>query len=72
MERDLNLPVKMGTVRGCADVSPTKAAAFASAVGLLNMQRDSYLETSLRFQARGKNNLAKVVDYVTHLYQDYF
>ncbi len=72
LERDLGLPVKVGIAKGTGDISPTKAAAYASAIGLLYLQRDFYLQTSLKLQVQGKGKLAKVIDYVTNLYQDYF
>lgn len=72
MEQELGLPVKMGTPRGITDIPVSKAPAYASAIGLLNLQRDAYQKTGLKFQAQGKNKITRIVDYITTLYQDYF
>ena len=72
MERDLGYPVKMGIAKGLQDVPASKAPAYASAIGLLYMQRDVFARIGPKLQAEGKNKLAKILDYITNLYQDYF
>ncbi|OIO35675.1 MAG: cell division protein FtsA [Candidatus Omnitrophica bacterium CG1_02_44_16] len=72
MEHDLGLSVNMGLAKGLGDISPTKASAYASALGLLYLRKDYHLGAALKLKAQGKNKLAKALDYVTNLYQDYF
>ncbi|MFH0941321.1 MAG: cell division protein FtsA [Candidatus Omnitrophota bacterium] len=72
MERDLGLSVNMGLAKGLGDISPTKASAYASALGLLYLRKDYHLGAALKLRCQGKNKLAKALDYVTNLYQDYF
>ncbi|MFH0877532.1 MAG: cell division protein FtsA [Candidatus Omnitrophota bacterium] len=72
MERELGLSVKLGTTRSIADVPSTKTPAFAAAIGLLFLQRNARLQSVLLFQGEGKNKVEKALDYITHLYQDYF
>lgn len=72
IERDLELPVKLGLIKTQSDISRTKAPAYAAAVGLIDIQQEALNNTGLKFQVQGKNKLSRAIDYVTSLYQDYF
>lgn len=72
MEHDLGMPVKMGLVKGSNDIPATKAPAYAAAIGLLYMKRDSYQTNILKIQSQGKNKVGRMFDYLVNLYQDYF
>lgn len=72
MEHDLGLPVKMGIAKGLGNIPATKAPAYASAIGLLYLQRDALQKDAVLLGSEGRNKLAKVIDYITNLYQDYF
>ena len=72
MEHDLGLPVKMGITKRISDIPVSKAPAYASAIGLLYLQKENYIDNRLKLQAQGKNKIARVLDYITTLYQDYF
>ena len=72
MEYDLGLPVKMGIAKGPLDIPTSKSPAYASAIGLLYLRRDDYQKDATLLRSQGRNKLAKVLDYITNLYQDYF
>ncbi|HAJ57034.1 MAG TPA: cell division protein FtsA [Candidatus Omnitrophica bacterium] len=72
MEIDLGLPVKMGKPNGLPDLPISKVPAYTGAIGLLYLQRRSRATIGANLQAQGKNKLARTLDYITTLYQDYF
>ncbi len=72
MEHDLGLVVKMGIIKKAGNLPFSQAPAYAAAIGLLHLQRDSYQEMGLRLKAQGTNKIARVIDYISNLYQDYF
>jgi len=73
MERELGLSVKMGIPKNAADIPLSQAPAFAPAIGLLHWQAHAP-EGSIvsKLPAESKNKIAKLIDYVTNLYHDYF
>lgn len=72
MERDLGLPVHMGLSKGLCGLSFSQMPAYVAAIGLLRLQKESQDRIGNNLKAQGKNKLSRAVDYISHLYQDYF
>jgi cell division protein FtsA len=71
MEKDIGLPVKMGIPKESGDIPVSQSPAYASAMGLLSLKARTAGAASLIPQ-ESRNMVGRAVDYVKHLYQDYF
>lgn len=72
METELGLSARLGIAKGVPEVPASKTPAFASAIGLLHVQKEIHRNAALLFQTQGRNKVEKILDYVSNLYQDYF
>jgi cell division protein FtsA len=71
MEKDIGLSVRMGIPKDSGDIPVSQSPAYASAIGLLSLKAQSAAANSLLPQ-ESRNMVGRAIDYVKHLYQDYF
>jgi cell division ATPase FtsA len=71
MEKDIGLPVRMGIPKDSSDIPASQTPAYASAMGLLSFKAQAAGSVSLLPQ-ESRNMVGRALDYVKHLYQDYF
>ena len=71
LEQDLALPVRLGVPRGTAHMPVSQSITCAAAAGLAQRCLSAAGETPFLLQEPG-NKVARFVDSIRHLYQDYF
>ena len=71
MEKDIGLPVRMGIPKDSGDIPVSQSPAYASAMGLLSFKAQAAGAASL-LPRESRNMVGRAIDYVKHLYQDYF
>lgn len=72
MEQAIEVPVRLGSVRGLGDVTVSRSPLWACSLGLLILQSEEHLANGFGQAAPQKNAFHRLRDSVVHLYQDYF